>query len=70
MLKNDDGSVRITSNEDIQVLSNNTERIKIGRIDNQVYGIKISNASGDPVMTTKDDGTLWLENALFIGPEG
>ena len=69
MLKNDDGSVRITSNEDIQVLSNNTERIKIGRIANNVYGIKISDASGAPVMITKDDGTLWLQNSLFIGSE-
>ena len=36
MLKNDDGSVRITSTDDIQVLDGAQERIKIGRIENEV----------------------------------
>lgn len=66
MLKNNDGSVKITSKDDIQVLSGGQERIKIGRIADKIYGIRISNANGEPVMTTRDDGTLWLENRLNI----
>jgi hypothetical protein len=67
MLKNDDGSVRITSTDDIQVLSDEQERIKIGRIEDKVYGIRISNADGAPVMETDDEGELWLKNRLRIG---
>jgi hypothetical protein len=67
MLKNDDGSVKITSDQDIQVLSENIERIKIGRIDNNVYGIRISNANSAPVMETDDSGELWLRERLRIG---
>lgn len=65
-LKNNDGSVRITSDEDIQVLSGETERIKIGRIDSNKYGIRISNGEGAPVMETGDDGRLWLKEKMFI----
>ena len=67
MLKNDDGSVRITSNEDIQVIGGDKERIKIGRIDTGVYGIRISNDQGAPVMETDDKGELWLKNRLRVG---
>ena len=66
MLKNDDGSVRITSTDDIQVFNGEQERIKIGRIEDNVYGIRISNADGAPVMETDDDGNLWLKNSLSI----
>ena len=68
-LKNDDGSVKITSNNDIQVFAKEQERIKIGRFGNGSYGIRISDSHGAPVMITKDDGTLWLENALYIGAD-
>ena len=67
MLKNDDGSVRITSTDDIQVFNGEQERIKIGRIEDDVYGIRISNADGAPVMETDDEGELWLKNRLRIG---
>ena len=54
MLRNDDGSVRITSTDDLQVLNGDSERIKIGRIfkesDDPIYGIRISNADGATVM--------------------
>ena len=66
MLKNDDGSVRITSTDDIQVFNGGQERIKIGRIEDNVYGIRISNAEGAPVMETDDEGELWLKNKLSI----
>ena len=66
-LKNDDGSVKITSDNDIQVFAEDQERIRIGRFGDKTYGIRISDSQGAPVMLTKDDGTLWLENALYIG---
>lgn len=68
-LKNNDSSVKITSDNDIQVFAKQQERIKIGRINNGSYGIRISDSQGAPVMLTKDDGTLWLENALYIGAD-
>lgn len=71
MLKNDDSSVRITSEDDIQVIKkdekgNDIDRIKIGRLGDGTYGIRIKNAKGAPVMETADDGELWLKNKLHI----
>ena len=34
--------------------------------ENTTYGIRISDASGAPVMETISDGTLWLKKALYI----
>jgi hypothetical protein len=67
MLKNDDGSVRITSTDDIQVLAGEQERIKIGRIGANIYGIRISDKEGAPVMETDEFGELWLKNRLRVG---
>ena len=67
MLKNDNGSVQITSDKDIQVLKEEIERIKIGRLGNDIYGIRISNADGVAVMETDDLGELWLKNRLRVG---
>jgi hypothetical protein len=74
MLKTNEGSVKISSDEDIQVFKGDFEHIKIGKIGNNNYGIRISkevNIEGIsttvPVMVTDDDGELWLENRLKIG---
>lgn len=70
LLKNDDGSVRISTERDIEVLSGDQTRVKIGRIqdgENLVYGLRISNANGEPVMETDDNGELWLKNRLRVG---
>lgn len=74
MLKTDNGSVRITSDNDIQVLSGENERIKIGCIAGDgskespyKYGIRISNADKEVVMETDDEGELWLKNRLRVG---
>ena len=72
MLKNDDGSVRITSTDDIQVLQGETERIKIGRLEgvNSIdYGIRIRNDKGQTVMETDSNGELWLRNRLRVGTQ-
>ena len=69
-LKNDDGSVRISTSDDIQVLQNGTERIKIGRFgsgSNLTYGIRINDARGTPVMETDGSGRLWLRDKLSVG---
>jgi hypothetical protein len=71
-LRNSDGSVKITSSDDIQVLSGQAERIKIGRIGKDIfgkdiYGIRISDNAKNPVMETDSEGKLWLRNALNIG---
>lgn len=74
MLRTNKGSVKISSDEDIQVFSGDFERIKIGEIGSNKYGIRISKevkiegiSTTVPVMVTDDDGELWLENRLKIG---
>ena len=72
-LRNADGSVRISTDHDIQVLQkkgpNTIERIKIGRLEenSSVYGIRISNSSGAAVMETDGSGELWLREKLSVG---
>lgn len=69
-LKNDNGSVSITSDNDIQVLSEEKERVRIGRLGDGKYGIRIKDGIGDTVMETADDGKLWLRNRLNIETYG
>lgn len=76
-LKTDTGAVTITSEDDISVWDNQQtpiNRIKIGRLSGQgtsgdpyVYGIRINNSNGSPVMKTSSNGDLWLENILKVG---
>ena len=71
------GMVRISSDEDIEVLSTSASgsylpRVKIGRIrdavnsNNYRYGIQICDSTGSPALETGDDGKLWLRQALNI----
>lgn len=79
-LRNTDGSVRISTENDIQVLqsieqeqnSQVIERIKIGRLegDTSSYGIRIRNSNNAIVMETDDKGELWLRNTLYVGEKG
>ena len=69
-LKNNNGSVRISSDHDIQVFKDSNERIKIGRLDKSddpIYGIRIKDSSGNRVMETDSEGKLWLRDELSIG---
>ena len=66
-LKNSDGSVRISTDNDIQVLHGVIERIKIGRFDNGDYGIRIKDSSNNTVMETDSNGKLWLRKELNVG---
>lgn len=64
------GYVSIDSKNDFVVSDGKYNRIKIGNLGNAnepLYGIRIANAHGAPVMETNDDGTLWLKDELHIG---
>ena len=68
--KHGDGYTSITSEDDIVVNDGTYNRIKIGNLGSTsapLYGIKIADGLGVAVMETHDDGTLWLENCLYIG---
>ena len=69
-LKNNDGSLRISTEDDIQVKDKEgKERIKIGRLDkagNITYGIRITDGN-NTVMETDDSGQLWLRDLLHVG---
>ena len=72
LLKNKygNGYVSISSTDDFLVSDGTNQRIKIGNLGdtvNPIYGIRISNATGAPVMETDDSGELWLKNRLRIG---
>ena len=63
--KRGNGSVEVSSKEDVVVKKDGVARVKIGRLnENQDpdYGIRISNADGAPVMESDDKGELWLKN--------
>lgn len=66
--KYDGHTVEVSSENDIQVLNGAVPIIKIGQLDavENIYGIRISNASGAPVMETNSLGDLWLRNRLNI----
>ena len=61
-------SVEVSSTDDIRVMSQNTELIKIGKLDQNgnVFGIRIADSTGAPVMETDSTGKLWLKNRLDI----
>lgn len=64
------GYITIDSENDIQVIDGaGQERIKIGRLGQDLFGIRFSDSDGAPVMVTDDDGQLFLKQKLFIGPD-
>lgn len=74
--KDDNGRVEVSSKNDIAIFKNNLEepKIKIGRlgkslvdgVEKTIYGIKIADDDGHPVLITHDNGTLWLEEKLHV----
>lgn len=75
---NTNGKIEISSDKDFTISQKNGntwyERVKIGRLavdgngdpSDTLYGIRISNAAGQPVLETVNDGELWLKKALHI----
>jgi len=65
-------SLEVSSTDDIRVMRENTELIKIGKLDpnNNVFGIRIRDTSGQAVMETDTSGALWLKDRLNIYATG
>lgn len=62
------GSIEINNKYDIVVKKGDKNKIQIGRLnDNGNYGIRICDDSGNPVLETIDNGSLWLRQSLSIG---
>ena len=64
-----DGYVSISSDDDFQVVANDTERIKIGALTRKVdgsyrYGIRIKNDEGQSVFETSDDGNVTVTGTI------
>ena len=60
-----DGYVSISSTDDFQVVANGTERIKIGKFnDNDKYGIRIKNDEGATVFETDDNGDISMAGII------
>lgn len=62
--------VEISSTEDLRVVytsdSADIDLIKIGKLDDQSYGIRFKDNKGNITLKTANDGTLWLDNKLSI----
>lgn len=76
-LKTENGMVKISTKDDIQVLGETNqrdeegnviidERIKIGKIDDR-YGIRFKDKDRKITLETDDQGKLWLRDKLQIG---
>lgn len=69
--------VEISNENDIQVVdtkqtsstADDVVRVKIGKLDNNIYGIRLKDGTGTTTLETKQDGTLWLRDSLFIGTD-
>ena len=83
-MKNKRGShrVEISSTDDIQVVATSSDEgevavVKIGLLEgnpttpsvDDIYGIRLSDANGYPVLETGSDGNLWLKNILTVGDD-
>lgn len=63
---NDSGQIEISSDKDITVSASGYDRIKIGKIGDNNYGLSINDATGAQVLATESDGSLWLKNKLSV----
>jgi hypothetical protein len=72
--KGTNGYVSISSERDFEVIRKGEEGgqdvpiIQIGRFgtNENEYGFRINNTSGEPVMEANKDGELWLKNVLQV----
>lgn len=70
----EDFQVKAGENERIKIGRLSSHNIQIDKTDpskgtktEYIYGIRISDANGNSVLVTGDDGNLWLKNQLLIG---
>ena len=59
--------VEVSSANDIQVVKNDgTARLKIGKLSDDNFGLRINDNNGNAVLETGSDGSLWLKKQLSI----
>ena len=68
------GYISITSDNDFEVINKrNIAQVKIGMLDvgldnsDPIYGIRICDAQGAPVLENSSDGKVWIRDELKIG---
>lgn len=67
-LKTNTGAIQIDSENDIQVLdSTNIERVKLGVIGEDLYGLKLSDKNGKETLRSTSEGNLSLTGTMFLG---
>lgn len=73
----EDFQVKAGENERIKIGRLSSYNVQIDKTDpskgtktEYIYGIRISDANGNSVLVTGDDGNLWLKNQLLIGGSG
>ena len=70
----EDFQVKAGGNERVKIGRLSSHNVQIDKTDpskgtktEYIYGIRISDANGNSVLVTGDDGNLWLKNQLLIG---
>lgn len=58
--------IEISNEKDICITKDKIEKIKIGRIDNELYGIRFKNDEDKVTLETDNSGLLWLKDRLQI----
>lgn len=73
-MRNIDGNhyVEISNEKDIVVVDATNsakpiDRVKIGKLGDNYYGMRLRNSNGDVTLETTDSGSLWLKDSLHIG---
>ena len=75
-IKTNNGSISITSDNDIQVFDEGKERIKIGFLETKtidgknhnIYGLRLKDDGGNTTLETGSDGQLYLQKTIKIAP--
>lgn len=60
--------ISISSKNDFQVISQAQERVKIGELDNNLFGLRLTNEQGYTTLKTTDKGELILSGYMEINP--
>lgn len=70
-LKNRDGIhlVEISNQNDFRITQNGKERVKIGKLSDNCYGLRLTDSNNNITLETDDEGQLWLKDKLSIGKE-
>lgn len=61
-----DALIEISNENDFLISKSGIERVKIGRLGNNLYGLRLSDDDGNISLETDDTGSLWLKDRLSI----